>query len=57
LPALPADVRCEAARKLLERWEPVGASSDTWTIERWRASHRYLDQLGAEQRATCPGKG
>lgn len=54
LGSLPGGVRCDAARKLEERWSAVATRPQrTWTIERWRATGPLLGQLGRDVDAAC----
>ncbi len=58
LAGLPATARCDAARRLDERWS--GAASrvqQTWTIERWRATGSMLEELRHAVDTACDLKG
>jgi hypothetical protein len=58
LPRLPAGVRCDAARRLEERWSRVAVGPPTtWTLERWRATGLFLGELGREVDAACNRDG
>jgi hypothetical protein len=56
LPALPANERCDGARRLFERWRDATSDGpNVWTIERWRATGPRLDLLAHEAKTACRG--
>jgi hypothetical protein len=58
LEGLPTGTRCDAARRLDERWSAVAnAPQRTWTIERWRATGPLLEELRREVDTACHLKG
>jgi hypothetical protein len=58
LEVLPASARCDAARRLDERWSGTASRvRQTWTIERWRATGPLLEELRHAVGTACDLKG
>lgn len=58
LPRLGRDARCDALRRLHDRWSGVAAKPvSAWNIERWRATGPLLTALAHQSEIACREEG
>ena len=58
LDRLPVEARCDAARRLDERWSGAATRvQPAWTIERWRATGPLLEKMRHAVDTACDLKG